>query len=308
MDNHNQQHPVSLYKRPQHNLKLANMLGNMLQCGSLTDVTIYCDDGEVNAHKLVLAASSNYFRNLFTRISNAFQYPIIVLREIPANDLRTILAFIYDGEIHIPQNRVESLLRCANYLQIDGMASSTNALNAVLATSSMSSNPMLMPAVSIISNQNVGSLGTLPNTGNNPARFNQQYVAATNCASNNNNITSPIKQSPRAHSSRHSFQNQSSHNNTTTTNTNNTNTTTTKNGSTTNNSTKPRHGCTICYKTFTHGFTLKRHIKALHSERRTTYRCDVCNKDYSCKDSFLRHKRSSNHIQHTEFTTRNIGT
>lgn len=309
MDSHNQQQPVTIYKRQQHNLKLANVLNNMLQCGSLVDVTIYCDDGEVSAHKLVLAASSSYFRNLFSRITNAFQSPIIVLREIPANDLRTILQFIYHGEIHIPQNRVESLMRCANYLQIDGMASSTNALNAVLASSTMSSGQLLMPAVSIISNQNVAS-SSITNTGQLQTfntKFHPQYITPTNCTPNtnttNNNNIAPTKQS-RGHSSRSNYQNQSSNNSTNTNTTNN-------NASNSSNNGKPRHTCTTCYKTFTHGFTLQRHIKALHSDRRITYRCDVCNKDYSCKDSYLRHKRSSNHMQHTEFTNRNnmnIGT
>lgn len=266
-----QQQPMAVIKRPQHNLKLTNMLSNMLQCGSLVDVTIYCDDGQLNAHKLVLAASSTYFRNLFSRMNNAFHYPNIVLREMPVNDLKIIIQFIYHGEVMVPQDRVTSLMKCADYLQIDGMASSANSLNAVLASSSMSHHALLTAhgtaPISATTNT-ISTYATTPSTN----KAHPQYLPA-NC-----------KQS-RGHSSRSNNNRSSSNNNT--------------NNTTTDNSNKPKHTCPVCLKTFTHGFTLKRHMK-LHSSNRNTITCDACSKTYSCKDSFLRHKKSSGHLQHSE--------
>lgn len=250
---------MAVIKRAQHNIKLSNVLNNMLQCGSLVDVTLYCDDGQLNAHKIVLAASSTYFRNLFNRMSGAFHYPYIVLREIPVNDLKTIIQFIYHGEVHVPQDRVNSLMRCANYLQIDGMASSANSLNAILASSSsMSHHPLLTAPI---------STNTI-NTHATPSlnKIHPQYPPA-NCK--------------RGHSSRSNNHSTSNNNNAT------------------DNSNKPKHTCLVCLKTFTHGFTLKRHMK-LHSSNRITITCEVCSKTYSCKDSFLRHKKSSGHIQHSD--------
>lgn len=264
-------------------MKLANVLNNMLQCGSLVDVTIYCDDGQVNAHKLVLAASSTYFRNLFSRMTNAFHYPIIVLREMPVNDLKTIIQFIYHGEVNVPQNRVDSLMRCANYLQIDGMASSANSLNAILASSSTMSHQAILTAhpgpISATNTINITTTQSL-------SKIHPQYppMTATNC-----------KQSSRGHSSRSHSNNNNNNNHSTSSNT-------TDHSS---NTSKPKHTCPVCLKTFTHGFTLKRHMK-LHSQSRLTIYCDVCSKSYSCKDSFLRHKKSSGHLQHAEFHHRSI--
>lgn len=283
---HNINQPMAVIKRPQHNVKLSNVLNNMLQCSSLVDVTIYCDDGQVNAHKLVLAASSSYFRSLFSRMTNTFQYPIIVLREMPVNDLKTIIQFIYHGEINVPQNRVDSLMRCANYLQIDGMASSANSLNAILASSSssMSHHALLAPA-SAISN---------PINTNTATPFNKilpQYPPTNSIAT--------TKQSSRGHSSRNNNA-VNTNNATNNSHSNVMNGASANSGNNTNNSGKPRHTCQVCLKTFTHGFTLKRHMK-LHSQSRNTIYCDVCSKSYSCKDSFLRHKKSSGHLQHEEF-------
>lgn len=256
---------MAVIKRPQHNVKLANVLNNMLQCGSLVDVTIYCDDGQVNAHKLVLAASSTYFRNLFSRMTNAFHYPIIVLREMPVNDLKSIIQYIYHGEVHVPIDRVDSFRRYADYLQIDGVESS---VNAILASSSNMST-------------------------SHHALLTAHSAGGTISAINTNTPSSNCKPS-RGHSSRSN----NNHMNNNIINNNNTN-------SSNNNNNKAKHACPICLKGFTHGFTLKRHMK-LHSQSRLSIYCDVCSKSYSCKDSYLRHKKSSGHLQHVEFHHRSI--
>ena len=266
-------------------MKLANVLNNMLQCGSLVDVTIYCDDGQVNAHKLVLAASSTYFRNLFSRMTNAFHYPIIVLREMPVDDLKTIIQFIYHGEVNVPQNRVDSLMRCANYLQIDGMASSANSLNAILASSSTMSHPAILTAHPGPISATTNIINAAPSTLN---KLHPQYPPITTAAAVN------CKQTSRGHGSR-------SHNNS-----NNNNSASSNMEHSSGNTSKPKHTCPVCLKTFTHGFTLKRHMK-LHSQGRSTIYCEVCSKTYSCKDSFLRHKKSSGHQQHAEYRDQSIG-
>ena len=264
------QQPMTLIKRPQHNNKLANALSNMLQCGNLVDVTIDCNGGQVNAHKLVLAASSTFFRNMFSKWTNAFHYPIIILREMPVNDLKTILQFIYHGEVNVPQDRVDSLMRCANYLQIDGMASSANSLSAILASSSSSSS---------MSHHN-------HLTGHGPISATSNTMNAYTTTMNKIPPQYPPTKQSRGHSSR-------SNNNM------NNNNTSSSNNTSDNTSNKPKHTCPVCLKTFTHGFTLKRHQK-LHSDNKSPITCDVCSKSYSCKDSFLRHKKSSGHLQHAE--------
>lgn len=257
-----------LVKRPQHNLRLGNSLMKLLEAQIATDVSLFCDDGQISAHRLVLAANSSYFRNLFSRMNNAFHYPNIVLREMSVNDLKTIIQFIYHGEVSVPQDRVTSLMKCADYLQIDGMASSANSLNAVLASSSMSHHALLTAhgtaPISATTNT-ISTYATTPSIN----KAHPQYLPA-NCKPS------------RGHSSR---SNHASSNN--------------SNNTTSDNSNKPKHTCPVCLKTFTHGFTLKRHMK-LHSSNRNTITCDACSKTYSCKDSFLRHKKSSGHLQHSE--------
>jgi len=300
---------MAVIKRPQHNSKLATVLNQMLQCSSLVDVTIYCDDGQVNAHKLVLAASSTYFRNLFSRMTNTFHYPIIVLREMPVNDLKTIIQFIYHGEVNVPQNRVDSLMRCANYLQIDGMASSANSLNAILASSSAMSashQPIITGAT------HLGGPLAVAVTSNNPNNSNSTTTSSVGAFVNNSINLNPLGKIHPQYPPAMSASSVATGSNTSNTqksrhgrrgNHNNNNNQAMNNidhSSNNTNSGKPRHTCPMCLKTFTHGFTLKRHME-LHSNNRKTIFCPVCSKSYSCKDSFLRHQKSSGHQQHAEF-------
>lgn len=300
---------MTVFKRQQHSTKLSQELNNMLRCNTLLDVTIYCDDGQVSAHKLVLAASSIYFRNLFKRMTDTFHYPAIVLREIPIDDLKTIIDFIYDGEISVPRSRVSSLLRCANYLQIEGMDSSTNSLNAILASSSIAPNPASSMIAAAVNMSHPLLQGGPINT--NPTKV-LNNITGPSIQMNSSNMSGGIStQFPpqsnnniSSHTSSRTSRGQSSRNN----HTNNMHNINIKQSGTSN---RARHGCPVCLKTFTHGFTLKRHMK-LHSQGRSTIYCDVCSKSYSCKDSYLRHKKSSGHLQHADFHQRsvslNIGT
>ena len=63
----------------------------------LHDVTLVSDDHhQVSAHKLVLSACSEYFKNIFQ--SNKKQtHPILCLEGISSQDLNNVMDYIYNG-------------------------------------------------------------------------------------------------------------------------------------------------------------------------------------------------------------------
>ena len=63
------------------------------------DVTLLCDGGSYPAHRLVLAACSPYFHQLFTRLPT--QHPLIYLRDVKQAELEALLEFIYRGEVSV---------------------------------------------------------------------------------------------------------------------------------------------------------------------------------------------------------------
>ena len=90
------------------------------------DVTLACSDSEfktLQAHKLILSACSNFFKGIFRGETNASKHPnpYIFLHGVTYNNLTSILDFIYNGEVNIEQDNLNSFLILAEELQIKGL-------------------------------------------------------------------------------------------------------------------------------------------------------------------------------------------
>ncbi|CAG2119680.1 unnamed protein product, partial [Medioppia subpectinata] len=112
--------------QPQYRLKwnsfhsnLSEVFRTMLVNENLVDCTVACDGASIKAHKMVLAASSTYFQNLF--IANPCKHPIVILKDVRFADLQSIIDFIYTGEVNVPQDQLSSLLKTAETLRIKGL-------------------------------------------------------------------------------------------------------------------------------------------------------------------------------------------
>ena len=99
---------------------ISSSVGNFRGDNDLIDVTLACVDGEqMEAHKVILAASSPTFREIFGR--NKHPHPLIFMTGVKSSVLSSILDFLYFGEANILQTDLESFLAIANQLQLDGL-------------------------------------------------------------------------------------------------------------------------------------------------------------------------------------------
>ena len=86
----------------------------------LHDVTLVSDDQfKVTAHKLVLSASSEYFKNIFK--NNQHSHPLVCLDGVSSEDLKNITDFIYNGEVMILQDKLDRFLAIAQRLKLQGL-------------------------------------------------------------------------------------------------------------------------------------------------------------------------------------------
>ena len=86
-----------------------------------TDVTLACQDGhQVEAHKVILATSSPFFKNLLKR--NKHAHPLIYMRGIKSEDLLAVVDFLYYGETNIHQENLDTFLNIAKELELKGLA------------------------------------------------------------------------------------------------------------------------------------------------------------------------------------------
>ena len=94
--------------------------GNLREDPNYSDVTLVCEDGEqIEAHKLVLAASSHFFQKLLARTKHP--HPLIYLRGIQSDDLHAIIDFVYFGEAKVYQENFDSFLCIAKEIQLQGL-------------------------------------------------------------------------------------------------------------------------------------------------------------------------------------------
>ena len=86
----------------------------------LVDVTLACGDGtHIEAHKVVLSAGSNFFKNIL-KIKKR-ETPIIYMRGLRSSELVAILDFLYLGEVNIPQEELNDFLSLAEELKLKGL-------------------------------------------------------------------------------------------------------------------------------------------------------------------------------------------
>jgi len=83
------------------------------------DVTLACEDNQVKAHKVILSACSPFFRTILRK--NPHQHPLLYLKGLKYNDILSVLNFMYNGEVNVAQEELDSFLSVAEDLKIKGL-------------------------------------------------------------------------------------------------------------------------------------------------------------------------------------------
>lgn len=80
---------------------------------------IYLLTGTVfKAHKLILAACSKNFADLFETTPPSASC-IVILEATSAENMSALLEFMYKGEVHVSQEALNSFLKAAESLQVN---------------------------------------------------------------------------------------------------------------------------------------------------------------------------------------------
>ncbi|CAH1399068.1 unnamed protein product [Nezara viridula] len=100
---------------------LLSSLPQLLDGDDLTDVTLYAGGRSIKAHRIVLSACSQYFKNIFKEMS-PLQHPVIVVPGTDFTELCALVTFMYSGEVNIYQHQLPGLIALADTLHIRGLA------------------------------------------------------------------------------------------------------------------------------------------------------------------------------------------
>ena len=98
------------------NSSLSKLRGN----SAFADVTLISDDKvKFSAHRILLSSCSNAF-NFILKDSNQAN-PLLYLSGVNSINLGFILDYIYNGEVNLYQEQLESFLESAQKLEIEGL-------------------------------------------------------------------------------------------------------------------------------------------------------------------------------------------
>lgn len=102
-----------------HQSNLLSVFDQLLHDESFVDVTLAVEGRLLRAHKMVLSACSPYFQALF--VGHPDRHPIVILKDVPYCDMRSLLDFMYRGEVSVDQDRLTAFLKVAESLRIKGL-------------------------------------------------------------------------------------------------------------------------------------------------------------------------------------------
>ena len=103
-------------RRDDHAIFAKETFSALLKSGDCADVTLVDEDNiQSTAHKVILSAGSDFFKNLFS--SNPHPHPLVYLR-IPNRHMLAVLDFIYEGNCIVAEADMKDFMEIATDLGI----------------------------------------------------------------------------------------------------------------------------------------------------------------------------------------------
>ncbi|XP_033644735.1 kelch-like protein 24 [Asterias rubens] len=90
----------------------------MRQTEDLIDVVLVTEDKQISCHRVVLAASSPYFKAMFTGNLEEKSQQRVTLKDVNSEMLQLIVDYVYTSQVRITTANVQELLATANFFLI----------------------------------------------------------------------------------------------------------------------------------------------------------------------------------------------
>jgi len=113
-------------KWSQFELNMSKSFKELKASDEFFDVTIACDDDtQLKAHKVILSASSPFFHNILSK--NPHPHPLLYIKGIKSPHLRSMIDFVYNGEVTVHQEDLDKFLIAAQELKLNGLTNASDS-------------------------------------------------------------------------------------------------------------------------------------------------------------------------------------
>uniref|UniRef100_A0A8D8ZRD3 Longitudinals lacking protein, isoform G n=3 Tax=Cacopsylla melanoneura TaxID=428564 RepID=A0A8D8ZRD3_9HEMI len=121
-----------------HQNTLISVFHNLLNSSTLVDCALSAEGKTIQAHKVLLSACSPYFATLLSQHFD--KHPIIILKDVKYTELKSMMEYMYRGEVNISQDQLGAFLKAAESLQIKGLTDNSGVNKKISDVASMSDN------------------------------------------------------------------------------------------------------------------------------------------------------------------------
>jgi kelch-like protein 20 len=101
-----------------HPKSLLDQINQLRRSDDLCDVVLLIGSSRIKAHKIILSASSPYFKAMFTSNLSESRQTEITIRDIDEQAIEQLVDFCYTSKITIDDRSVQSVLPAACLLQM----------------------------------------------------------------------------------------------------------------------------------------------------------------------------------------------
>jgi len=112
-----------------HEKTRATSLASLWKNEAFLDVTIACDDDQIDAHKVVLSAASPLFQKILLRNENHYGRPLLYFKGTKKKQMKALLEFVYRGEVNVNPEDLEDFMHLASSLEIEGLVGDMRETN-----------------------------------------------------------------------------------------------------------------------------------------------------------------------------------
>ena len=170
---------------------VSSAFGDLREDKDFTDVTLACEDGQqVEAHKVVLIASSPFFLNILKK--NKHPHPLIYMKGVKSENLVAMVDFFYHGEANVFQENLDSFLVLAEEFQLKGLRGNQTEKESsdVFPSPTKKKDPSIQQTMKAASKQYPQSLKNIQNETENSQNTFETAVALTDHTTNYTDIES----------------------------------------------------------------------------------------------------------------------
>ena len=232
--------------------------GSLREHNDFADVTLACENGhQVEAHKVILAASSPFFQNLLRK--NKHAHPLIYMRGVKLEDLVAIIDFLYHGETNVHQENLDNFLNMAEELQLKGLTgrnTDSDVIEDVKEQENINKKRQEIPEGKPKQIKKI--------EGNSDANYPLEEFKSYDTAAFTNEIISDLQGLDEKIKSLSTIVKRDG---------------------------KRVYTCKVCGKEGSYPTQMRDHVEANHIEG-ISHPCNYCEKTFRCRDSLRKHKSS----------------